>query len=1024
MASGTLTDQDRQSALRRILAAAEKLLARVTAPAAKTAAYALTAAALWEIAGGDPAALGPLAPFVTMLSGDFLANLIERVAHGDEAALDPAQLQAAVEAALASHGLGGVLTEGEFYHAFRILMARQDDRDAHFAAEFAELKAMVARLQPPPPTVPLQRPQRPEHFTGRDAELQAVLDHLAPGRAVSLVGPGGIGKTAIAIETAWALAPGADPPAAYPDGIIFHSFYNQPEIARAAAHIIQSLLPNADDLSLAALGRILARRRLLLILDGAEDADDLHTLLQHTGPSALLISTRDQRHAPGHVIPVPLLDIEKAVGLLRDWSGDFLAAADLQLQLEHIADLLGRLPLALRLVGSYLAVQREPLAAYIPWLEEHPIEALNPYDADHRQDNVDRLLERSLAQVSDDACALLSAAGVHALDPFNPDLVADALDLDPRARRRALGDLLKYSLLTRDPAGRVAVTHALIHTYARVKLPPDDETLHRLVEAYADRFDAESAQGAEGLHRLDPDRPHALRLLTHTQARDLHPDTRRLAGALNDYLDLRGYALDRVTALQAGLATARALADRRQEGAWLGNLGIAYKNLGQVTKAIGYHQQALAISREVGDRCGEGTHLGNLGVAHDSLGQVAAAIGYYEQALVISREIGDRRGESIHLGNLGLAHWILGQVAEAIAHYEQSLVIALEIGDLQREAKSLDDLGLAYARLGQAKKAIDHHKQALTIAREIGDRRCESNCLGHLGQAHANQGQAAEAISYYDQALRIARQIMDRRIEESVLGDLGLAYWSLGQVTKAIRYYRQALAIAREIGDRRGEANSLDDLGLAYAGLGQAMKAIDYFEKALSISRGIGHRHGEGNRLSNLGNAYADLGQVAKTISYCEQALAIYREIGDRRGEGNCLGSLGSAYHRQGWIMQAIEYHKQALVISQEIGDRRGEGADLCNLGLSYATLGQVAKAIEYYQQALTIARQIADRRMEGSILGNLGLAYATLGRMADAIDRWQQSLKIFEEIKSPRAQEMHSLLQKLADKQDKPTDP
>jgi tetratricopeptide (TPR) repeat protein len=73
-----------------------------------------------------------------------------------------------------------------------------------------------------------------------------------------------------------------------------------------------------------------------------------------------------------------------------------------------------------------------------------------------------------------------------------------------------------------------------------------------------------------------------------------------------------------------------------------------------VERAIEHYQQALAISREIGDRRGEGNRLGNLGLAYADLGQVERAIEHYQQALTISREIGDRRAEAFRCWNLGL----------------------------------------------------------------------------------------------------------------------------------------------------------------------------------------------------------------------------------------------------------------------------------------------------------------------------------------------------------------------------------
>ena len=72
---------------------------------------------------------------------------------------------------------------------------------------------------------------------------------------------------------------------------------------------------------------------------------------------------------------------------------------------------------------------------------------------------------------------------------------------------------------------------------------------------------------------------------------------------------------------------------------------MAYADLGEVERAIEYHEQALSIHREVKNRQGEGSTLGNLGSAYANLGEVERAIEYFEQALKISRDIQDRQGE-------------------------------------------------------------------------------------------------------------------------------------------------------------------------------------------------------------------------------------------------------------------------------------------------------------------------------------------------------------------------------------------
>ena len=91
------------------------------------------------------------------------------------------------------------------------------------------------------------------------------------------------------------------------------------------------------------------------------------------------------------------------------------------------------------------------------------------------------------------------------------------------------------------------------------------------------------------------------------------------------------------------LALARAQGHRQGEGAVLGNLGLAYRSLGEYHKAIEYQERALKISEEIGDRQGQGIRLGNLGIAYRSLGEYRKAIEYRERALKICVEIGDRR---------------------------------------------------------------------------------------------------------------------------------------------------------------------------------------------------------------------------------------------------------------------------------------------------------------------------------------------------------------------------------------------
>jgi hypothetical protein len=194
---------------------------------------------------------------------------------------------------------------------------------------------------PPSPTpIPLQRPPRAQHFTGRAEDLAQLLAALQPGCLATLCGPGGIGKTALAAEALWTLAPGDGPPQAFPDGILFYSFYGRPDTALALEHIVRSFDEGARDTSADAAQRLLSRKRALLFLDGTEQAEDLGAVLRVRGTCGLLITTRRHQDAPASRQDVPPLVLDCAVQLLQAWAGEQAAGETA----GRICELVGRCP--------------------------------------------------------------------------------------------------------------------------------------------------------------------------------------------------------------------------------------------------------------------------------------------------------------------------------------------------------------------------------------------------------------------------------------------------------------------------------------------------------------------------------------------------------------------------------------------------------------------------------------------------------------------------------------------------------
>lgn len=794
--------------------------------------------------------------------------------------------------------------------------------------------------------IPLQLPPRVDHFTNRETDMAQLREALQPGKVVTVCGLAGIGKSALAAEVVWQLAPGGKPPYAFPDGIIFHSFYNQPKAELALEEIARAFGEDPRQGTPAtAAKRALAGRQALLLLDGAENADNLPAVLAVRGRCGVLVTSRQRKDAQAKRQDLSPLTMAEGVTLLKAWAGEY--AAD-ECVAKQICNLLGGLPLAVRLVGRYLAETEEDVADYLTWLSKTPLDALD--QGQRREESVPLLLKKSLDQVSDSAQQALAVAGILALSLFEREVVAFGLNMSVSQVRPLLGELVNYGLLVRSKK-RCQVSHALVHTYARQRLTVTDRVVEQLA-TYYDRFARQQSESGAWA-QLDAERLHIMALLPQLMARKQWTAAGNLAGAIDRYLNMQGYWRERLTVLEVGLKAARALQNRRNEGAFLGYLGATYNALGQMEQARHFCEQALVIAREIGDRAGESDDLGYLGLTYHALGKIEQAIDFYQEARAIAGEIGDCHSEGVWLGHLGVAYRELGQPQKALDFLQQALAIVHESNDRHNKGTHLRRLGQVYFTLGQVELAIKYYEQAHAIFSEVGDRSGKGNSLNQLGEAYRAQGQVEQARLFFQQALDMARQIGDRSGEGDRLGHLGLAYRDLGEVDEAIRYFKEALAIAREIGQRSNEGVWLGQLGVSYQDLGQIEQAIEYCGKALTIAREIGYRGHEETWLGNLGNAYSAQGQLKQAIKHYEEALTIARQIGYRRHEGTWLGNLGNVYRAQGQIEQAIRHYQEALGIAREIGDSSGQGNSLNNLALAYTDLGQVELAKTYFKKSL-----------------------------------------------------------------------
>ncbi len=758
---------------------------------------------------------------------------------------------------------------------------------------------------------PEQLPSDLADFEGRSTEvdeLLALFEEKGQHATITAIGGmAGVGKSALAVHVAHRLAE------RYPDGQLFVELGGTSERpltpGQAMARVIHGFepaarLPDEPDEVAAVYRGILGKQHALIVLDNAANAAQVRPLLPPAPSAAIVTSRRTIALAELRAINLDALGEPEARRLLQGILGPGRAS---EAELAEIVGLCGRLPLALRVAGTFLVAQRDwTTREYVGALSDERQRLRRLRMEDDPALDVAASLGMSAAQLAGEDAELAARWGMLAVFPESFErLAAAAVWEDPaEPARDALSALLTRSMVLYDQDRARYRLHDLMRDVARgayadaadpvTTAEQEQRTLaaearhaahYRGVLARANELYLQGGDAiAAGLALFDLEQ-HDIEAGQAWAAERVEEDddAARLCSSYPDagahVLNLRQAPWARIAWLEAAAGAARRTGDRRLEGTALGNLGNAYAELGETGRAIEYHKQALKIVRETGDRRVEGGVLGNLGNAYAALGETRRAIEYYEQHLKIAREIGDRRGEGAALGNLGVAYKNLGETRRAIEYHEQRLEIARQIGDRRGEGGALGDLGVAYANLGETRRAIDYYEQRLKIAHEVGDRHGEGQTLCNLGIAYKNLGETRRAIEYHEQDLKIAREIGDRRGEGGALGNLGVAYADLGDTRRAIEYYEQHLKIAREIGDRRGEGNALGNLGIAYADLGDTRRAIEYYEQRLEIARQIGDRRAEGNALFHSAEALYKMGKRREAVERMETAAKIYEEI-------------------------------------------------------------------------------------------------------------------------------------------------
>ena len=725
------------------------------------------------------------------------------------------------------------------------------DRDSSGGATGADAAA------PAPHELPADIP----HFVGRTeqlgkltAALETTAENAGSGGTVvigAIDGMGGVGKSALAIHAAHRLADAGR----FPDGELYVNLQGatpglEPlDPLDVLGRVLRALgaspgrIPGQLDEAAAMFRTLTKDRQLLLVLDDARDAAQVHPLLPGGAACRALVTSRQVLatldHCRCELVHLSVLSEAEGMELLGRLVGPQRTAADRDAAVE-VVRWCGHLPLAIRIAAARMTARpnwpvreladRLAAADATRRLEELAAGELGVrssfdvslYILQHSPDAADQAAARAfgLLSLSDGpdldigAAAALLGQSQPAAESLLERLVDSQLLLTPRPRRYKFHDLLRlyarqHAIDDQDPeaaAERSAAMTRLLGWYTATAW----HTL-ALLRPGDGRLDTVDAQWAEGGHQfpgtaaaltwLETERANLLAALEQAAATPAIPGrvAFQLTSGLYGFFLVHGYWADGASANRTMLDLARRLGDRAAEARAHIDLGTFCRWLGQYQEALHHHEQGLALARELGDRRGQSRSLDSLGIVHWRLGHYENAIACHEQSLALARQLGHRRDQASSLGNLGNVYDLVGRYEEALACHQDSVTLFRQLGDRRGQAGSLVNLGEVWLRLERYQDAIISQQESRQLFRELWDRSGEALSLNILGRAYLSLGRCQEAIACQQDSLQLSRELGERHGWAAALRDLGDALLALGHPGRARHAWQEALSIFEEL---------------------------------------------------------------------------------------------------------------------------------------------------------------------------------------------------------------------------------
>jgi predicted ATPase/DNA-binding CsgD family transcriptional regulator len=665
-------------------------------------------------------------------------------------------------------------------------------------------------------------PRKRTSFIGREAEILEIHRRLADPdcHLITLVGPGGIGKTRLAIAA-------VERAATFTDRFFvpLQPVTGESAVLTAIADTIGLNLQAQDD-PVKQIGRYLNDKKVILVLDNFEhllgSVPYLSDLLAEMPALKLLVTSREVLNLeeewllPIEGLPVPAKVSGEdpirydAVALFYDRARrvrpDF-SLADEETAVIEICRLVGGLPLAIELAAAWFKTMTS--TAIVSEIQNN----LNFLSS--RLRNIPER-HRSVQAVFNQSWQMLNPAKQQTyaqLSVFRGGFRRDAAEAIASANLEALTRLVEKSLLVWETNGRYQI-HELLRQFAAHQLAQSTEaevkTRQRHARYYID-FLAKRTNAILGHSQLEAAAEITADIDNIRQAwqwftNHLMPDSiqsiLRAIEPLALFFQIKGKFLEGAAIFTDMLERLPQDEPSPIRALLLTEIGWFSIRLGQFARAQQALEACLAIYREleISPLPGQGTDP-RLG-----LSTLASIRGDYRQAENLAMEALRNGEQTNHLNNIETAYFQLASVASAQGRYEEAQKYAQasydksqEIGDLWFMGFCLSEMGLAARALGEYDKAKQYFEKSYTLREQFADPQGMGLAMKNLGEVALYQEQFLEARQWFQDALAIYLKIDDRGGLAAVHNGLGRTALFMADFALAQKHFHTALQISEEI---------------------------------------------------------------------------------------------------------------------------------------------------------------------------------------------------------------------------------